>query len=128
METLLYDVLTMRLASFNVGVTQDSLVGRNARRVMASLDRVSATCVHDGSLDILSMCEVGGHREGLTTAAINATDLAVLGQGPAQCSNTQNYLSLRNFRADASQPDVQQLQSTVQTLTCYKLVRALFRV
>ena len=119
--TVRTDVLTMRVGSFNAGTMQSSLVGRNVYNVMQSLDRVITTCVQDGALHIFSMCEVGGHCGGLATAALHATDLPILGHGTAQCSTTQNYLCLWDFRADASQPGVQQLREpTVHSLNCYR--------
>ena len=58
---------------------------------------------------MLSMCEVGGHREGFKSVGINAADLEVLAKGPL-CSNIQNYRTLWNFHANASQLSVHMLR------------------
>ena len=70
-NSCVYQLLQMRGETSRI-VSHGS---RKARRVMQSLDRIIATCVHDGALDIFSMCEVGGHRGGLTAAEKHATDL-----------------------------------------------------
>ena len=81
------------------------------RKVMQHLDRIIHKCVMDGDLDMISMCEVGGHLQGMRAANISAGDLSVLARGSIQYSNLQNYLSCWNFKADASQPGLQQLRS-----------------
>ena len=69
---------------------------------------------------MLSLCEVGGHRQGLAHAAINAADLAVVARG-ALFSSDQNYLTRWSLRADASQPSVELLrQAKVYNLACEK--------
>ena len=75
--TELNDVLTMRIGSFNAGTDQNKLMAKNIHKVMQDLDRVITTCVQGGQLHIFSMCEVGGHREGLESAALRLTDLSV---------------------------------------------------
>jgi hypothetical protein len=81
------------------------------KKVMQHLDRIIHKCVMDGDLDMISMCEVGGHLQGMLAAGISAGDLSVLARGAIQYSNLQNYLSCWNFKADASQPGLQQLRS-----------------
>ena len=64
----------------------------------------------DGKLDIFSMCEVGGHRQGLKDAGINALEsMQELKAKGIVCSNMQNYLSCWNFSTDAYQLGVRQL-------------------
>jgi len=105
-------VVKIRLGNFNVGIMQNQfLTDRALRKVMQNLDRIIQKCVTDGDLDMLSMCEVGGHLLGMPAAGIAAGDLSVLARGTIQYSNLQNYLSCWNFKADASQPGLQQLRS-----------------
>ena len=84
------------------------LVGKKCNTYLAKLNNVIATLVQEGLLDVLSMCEIGGHQEGFKSAGINVADLQVLENGPLS-SNVQNYLTLWNFNADASQPSVKML-------------------
>ena len=119
--TVRTDVLTMRIGSFNAGMYQNQLVAKNIHNVMQKLDRVITTCVAEGQLHIFSMCEVGGHRQGLESAKLHATDLSVLDHGTPRCSTTLNYVCIWDFRADASQPGVEQLRApTVHELNCSK--------
>jgi len=55
------DVFTFRLGTFNASINQQMLVDRNSEEVIARLNKVIATCVQQGRLDVFSMCEVGGH-------------------------------------------------------------------
>ena len=120
--TVRNDVLTMRIGSFNAGADQNKLMAKNTRKVMQDLDRVVTTCVEEGQLDIFSMCEVGGHREGLESAALRLTDLSVFfHHGTLRCSTTLSYVCIWDLGADASQPGVQQLRAAqVYGLNCSK--------
>jgi len=101
----------LRLGSFNVGINQNQFKTTKAmRKVMQHLDRIIHKCVMDGVLDMISVCEVEGHLQGMPAAGISAGDLSVLARGAIQYSNVQNYLSCWNFKADASQPGLQQLR------------------
>jgi hypothetical protein len=105
-------VVNLRLGSFNVGIMQNQLISPKAmKKVMQHLDRIIHNCVTDGDLDMFSMCEVGGHLQGMPAAGISAGDLSVLACGAIQYSNMQNYLSCWNFKADASQPGLRKLRS-----------------
>ena len=104
-------VVKLRLGNFNVGIMQNQFETTKAmKKVMKHMNRIIQNCVTDGDLDMLSMCEVGGHLQGMPAAGIAAGDLSVLTRGTIQCSNSQNYLSCWNFKADASQPGLQQLR------------------
>ena len=105
-------VVKMRLGNFNAGVMQNQfLTTRALNKVIEHLDRIIHKCVHVGGLDMMTMCEIGGHLKGMRAAGISAGDLPVLRQGSIKYSNLQNYLSCWNFKADASQPGLQQLRS-----------------
>ena len=105
-------VVKLRLGNFNVGIMQNQFETTKAIiKVMKHMNRIIQNCVTDGDLDMLSMCEVGGHLQGMSAAGISAGDLSVLARGAIQYSNVQNYLSCWNFKADASQPGLQQLRS-----------------
>ena len=104
-------VVKLRLGNFNVGINQNQFKTTKAmKKVMQHLDRIIHKCVVEGVLDMMTMCEVGGHLKGMRAARISAGDLPVLRQGSIKYSNLQNYLSCWNFNADASQLGLQQLR------------------
>jgi hypothetical protein len=105
-------VVKIRLGNFNVGIMQNQFeTDRALRKVMHNLNRVIHKCVIVGELDMMTMCEVGGHLKGMPAAGISAeTHLPVLRQGSIAYSNLQNYMSCWNFNADASQLGLQQLR------------------
>ena len=68
----------------------------------------------------MSLCEVGGHRQGLAHVAISVADLAVVSRG-VLFSSGQHYLAMWNLRRGASQPSVELLrQAKVYNLSCKK--------
>ena len=69
----------MRLGSFNVGVQQSMLTGRDCRKVMDKASDVIALCVQDLGLHMFSLCEFGGHKQGLEDAGINYREMKSLG-------------------------------------------------
>ena len=74
-----------------------------------------ANLVAEGQLDALSLCEVGGYRQGFRDAGIKVADVTAL-EG-ASCSNVHNYLTAWNFHADASQLSLTQiLEPQIHTL------------
>jgi hypothetical protein len=104
-------ILTMRIGNFNTGVSQSHLNGRNQTQVLGSLNRIIQVCVEDQRLDMMSMCEVGSHKQGFYSAGIFAGDLPVLDpRHGAQCSTTQNYITCWGFQADAAQLGFQELR------------------
>ena len=104
-------VVKIRLGTFNVGIMQAMLRSdKSLRGVIRNLDRIIEKCVLYGELDAMSMCEVGGHREGMSAAGISAGDLLKLRQGRIDYAASQNYLSCWNFSADAPQLGFQQLR------------------
>ena len=104
-------VMKIRLGTFNVGIMQAQLVSdKSLRKVIRNLNRIIEKCVLYGDLDAMSMCEVGGHLEGMSAAGISAGDLPILQQGFIGYAALQNYLSCWNFNADAPQLGFQQLR------------------
>ena len=78
---------------------------------MRNLDRVIHKCVIVGELDMMTMCEVGGHVKGMPAAGIlPETHLPVLRAGSIAYCNMQNYMSCWNFNVDASQLGLQQIR------------------
>ena len=54
------------------------LTGRGAQQHLDKIEEIIATCAEDKDLQIMNMCEVGGHRLGFTAANINVLDMNVL--------------------------------------------------
>ena len=56
----------MRVGTFNVGCEQSRLECKTKPNpAIIDMQRIIRTCVVYGDLDIFSMCEVGGHHQGL---------------------------------------------------------------
>ena len=74
---------------------------------MQKVEDIVATCVQEGALHLISLCELGDHRQGLKRANINYQDLSIfkVGKGPL-ASVVYNYLTAWNFDTDASQLSV----------------------
>ena len=108
-------VVKIRLGKFNVGIMQNQFeTDRALRKVMRNLDRVIHKCVIVGELDVMTMCEVGGHAKGMPAAGIlPETHLPVLRAGSVAYCNMQNYMSCWNFNVDASQLGLQQIRPPV---------------
>jgi hypothetical protein len=91
----------LRLGSFNVGVVQSMLTGKNVRKVMEKASDVITLCVQDFGLHMFSMCEFGGHQQGLEDASIDYRNMKVFQAGP-EAVVSANYMTAWNFAADAS--------------------------
>ena len=101
-------VVKIRLGTFNVGIMQSMLSSdKSLRKVTRNLNRIIEKCVLYGDLDVMSMCEVGSHLEGMSAAGISPGDLL---KGRIDYAASQNYLSCWNFNADAGQLGFQQLR------------------
>jgi hypothetical protein len=92
----------IRVGTFNVGVTQEMLMGKCCEKWLSKLEHVVQTLVSEGQLDLLSLCEVGGHKEGFSTAHIHVHDLGVF-KHHKKVRVDENYLSTWGHREDASQ-------------------------
>ena len=107
-------VSTIRIGSFNIGVTQKMLEGKNKNRYLHNIDDVITLCVQDHALDMMCLCELGGHREGFQACRppIRAEDLRVFQTNPSpSVIINNNYFLAWGFVADASQFGVQKLRT-----------------
>jgi len=103
--------LTMRIGNFNSGVHQPQLTGKNKNKVLFNVNKIIHVSVQDSQLDMMSLCEVGGHMQGFASAGISAKTLPVLNpKYGAKVSIIQHYMTCWNFQADASQPSFQKLR------------------
>ena len=99
------------LGTFNVGLDQAMLRGRNQGSHIKNFRQVCSKAIDANNLDCFFSCEVGGHRQGFQSAGIDIEDV-MHGVLPLtfNCEETQNYLSVWNTRggipeaAGASQP------------------------
>ena len=97
------------------GTSLTMRIGKN--RVLNALNKIIDVSVQDAQLDMMSMCEVGGHKQGFPSAGISARNLPVLGPTHgAKFSTIQNYMTCWGFQADASQPGFQKLRQHEFTL------------
>ena len=67
MKTLVEN--TVQVGSYNIGVYQSMLTCGEKETHLCAIDRILTTCAEQ-NLDIMSLCELGGHKEG-TKKAIN---------------------------------------------------------
>ena len=107
----------MRVGTFNIGAMQTQLNGKNWKRVLENVNRVIFDAVRDARLHMMSLCELGGYKEGFEAAGICPKTLPVLNpkNGTAKLAITQNYMTVWNFQscateADASQPGFKKLR------------------
>ena len=70
-------------------------------------ERIIKECVAKGRLQVMNLCELGGHRQGLEAANINPLDMKIF-TGPAApyVSIEANYLTAWRFSHDAPHYDV----------------------
>ena len=100
-------IATFRVGSFNIGVYQDMLNGKNAMHSVDYTERIIKECVAKGRLHVMNLCELGGHRQGLEAADINPLDMKIF-TGPAAFyfSIQDNYLTVWGLNHDAPHFDV----------------------
>ena len=105
-------IVTVRIGTFNAGVIQSQLTGRNQPQVLFNLNRTVQDCVLDQGLDIMNMCEVGGHMLGFATAGLLATrDLPMFHPTRgARVSITQNYLTGWGFQDEQAKLGFQEVR------------------
>ena len=107
---------TMRVGTFNSGVMQSQLNGRNKKKVLENVNRIIFDAVRGARLHMMSLCELGGYKEGFQAAGICPRTLPVLNpKYGAKLSITHNYMTCWNFQscateADASQPGFKKLR------------------
>ena len=62
----------LKLGCFNCGMAQEML---SKKKHQENLSRVIAKAVHEQDLHMVTLCEVGGHKEGLEKSTVRAQDL-----------------------------------------------------
>ena len=62
----------LKLGCFNCGMAQEML---SKEKHQENLSRVIAKAVGEQDLQIVTLCEVGGHKKGLDKRTVNAQDL-----------------------------------------------------
>ena len=62
--TVVGTVCVLRIGSFNVGIDQNMLEGKEAGKYILKVEDIITTCVQDGGLHIMNLCELGGHKQG----------------------------------------------------------------
>ena len=107
---------TMRVGNFNSGCMQSQLTGKNKTKVLGNVNKIICDSVQEARLHMMSLCELGGYKEGFQAAGICPRTLPVLNpKYGAKLSITQNYMTCWNFQscateADASQPGFKKLR------------------
>ena len=87
-------VLDIHIGSFNIGIHQSMLTCSGAQGYLDQTERIIATCAKVGQLDIMNLCELGGHREGFAAANINEADMGIFrGTAAASVCVDSNYLT-----------------------------------
>ena len=101
-------VCRIMIGSFNVGVYQNMLDGNLSERYLRKVEHIIATCVKEVGLDIMNLCEFGGHKKGLHAVVppIHPRTMHIFASAtspsPAVSVNN-NYLTAWAFHGDASQ-------------------------
>ena len=99
-------VSTISIGSFNIGIKQDMLTSKNYETVLQKVEDVITACVHAAALDIMCLCECGGHRQGFHACRppIRPEDMKLFHKSPQlSVSVNANYLAAWNFIAGTSQ-------------------------
>ena len=90
----------IRIGTFNVGVVQTQILGQKFEKPgsggLDNLRRIVAKTFEEGDLNLLTLCEVGGHKLGLGKSPYDAICLLekTLEQGEFGVSAPQNYVSI----------------------------------
>ena len=64
-------IATFRVGSFNIGVLQDMLTGKNTQKCIDWTEHIIKECAEEGKLTVMNLCELGGHKKGLLAADLN---------------------------------------------------------
>ena len=100
---------TVQVGSYNIGVYQSMLTCRKKETHLCAINRILTTCAEQ-NLDIMSLCELGGHKEGLDVAGIHYQDLEFFKASKGPCANiTQNYMTAWGLKKKAVRPRVKPL-------------------
>ena len=85
------------------------LTCRKKEAHLCAINRILTTCAEQ-NLDIMSLCELGGHKEGLDVAGIHYQDLQFFKASKGPCANiTQNYMTAWGLKKKAVRPRVKPL-------------------
>ena len=79
------------IGTFNYGVMENMLVGKNSKKHLSSIARVWYKLVDEGDLDLCFGCEVGGHKQGFKKAHLNFGDLVAGCLGEVLAESDMNY-------------------------------------
>ena len=111
---------TLNIGTFNCGINQGMLTGKNCGKYLKLLASVTAEAVETSLLDVFVGCEVGGHRQGLPGAGIAYADVMAEPFGSdVDCQALQNYTAVWNFNdSDRVIPKLKRIASEVKTLNC----------
>ena len=97
-------VTDIHIGSFNIGIHQDMLTCKGTQGYLDQTEYIIAKCAKDGQLDIMNLCELGGHRLGFAAAGIDETDMEIFrGTSAASVIVNSNYLTAWGFDADTAQ-------------------------
>ena len=120
MESPPHQATVVRIGSFNIGVNQSMLTAKTASETVAKIEGIIATCVQDGCLDIFSLCDLGGHRQGLRAAGINHADMRIFRAEVGPMARVDGcYLTAWGFKPDAPQLDLHQWRThTLSSPAC----------
>ena len=103
----LLPIATFRVGSFNIGINQEMLNAKRTPQYLDDTERIIQTCVTEYRLQVMNLCELGGHRQGLEAANINPLDMNIFrGTAAASVSVDSNYLTAWGFNVDTPQFDV----------------------
>ena len=94
-------VFTFRIGSFNLGIHQEMLTSKHAHKHLHKIEDIISTCFQEG-VDIMNLCEFGGHRQGPSAAGISLFDMKSF-RGPAApfVTISSNYLTAWRYGYDA---------------------------
>ena len=94
--------VAVNVGCFNVGVDQNMLTSTRSKTWKDKLSKVIETGVVEGKLNLLGLCEVGGHGQGLERAGVCPQDLVTenLNDDGYRADSVRAYMSV--WRAAAA--------------------------
>ena len=87
----------VNIGTFNLGLEQSQIESRNfPKHTLKNLRRIVAKGFEEGDLHLLSLCEVGGHKQGLPACRCDTSSITdgALTQGEYGSCATQAYMSV----------------------------------
>ena len=98
------DHVPVNIGTFNLGLYQDQINSKGfPKKTLANFRRIVAKCFEEADLHFLSLCEVGGHKQGLSTQMTTPSSITdgALKQGEYNSSATQAYMSIWHEAGDS---------------------------